>query len=284
VPALIGFDKVSAVDVTVVRGRLPAAADEVALGARTAAEKNLALGDKVAVGGYEVASRRATVSAIVVLPALGPFQADRAAPGRGILIPEAMLEQSVVSKVVTFVGIDLEPGVDRPAALAHLRDQIGRWDPTGYPVLRYSKPIRPPEIINARSVRVAPLLVGGLLIFAATIGLAVAIVISVRARRREMAVLRTLGFTSRQLRVSVRVQALAMMLGGFVVGAPIGIAVGRIAWRAFASGLGVATVTSTPIAWVIATGIGSAVIAALAAAGPARLAARTKAAVTLRAE
>ena len=99
-----------------------------------------------------------------------------------------------------------------------------------------------------------------------------------------MAVLRTLGFTSRQLRVSVRVQALAMMLGGFVVGAPLGIAVGRIAWRAFASELGVVSVVSTPIAWIVLTGVGGAVIAALAAAGPARLAARTKPAVMLRAE
>jgi ABC-type antimicrobial peptide transport system permease subunit len=99
-----------------------------------------------------------------------------------------------------------------------------------------------------------------------------------------MAVLRTLGFTSRQLRVSVRVQALAMMLGGFVVGAPVGIAVGRIAWRVFASQLGVVTVTSTPVVWIVVAAVGGAVIAALAAAAPARLAARMKPAVTLRAE
>lgn len=284
VPALYTVDKRSTLDVPIIRGRLPIAADEVALGSRTAAELHLALGDKVTVAGFEVASRRATVTAIVVLPSLGPFQADRAAPGRGILIPEAMVKKLSVRRGVAFVGIELAPGVDRTAALAGLRDEIGPWDPTGYPVLRYSNPIRPPEIINARSVRVAPLLVGGLLVFAATIGLAVAIVISVRARRREMAVLRTLGFTSRQLRVSVRVQALAMMLGGFVVGAPIGIAVGHIAWRAFASELGVVTVTSTPVGWIVATGVGGAVIAALAAARPARVAALTKPAVTLRAE
>ncbi len=283
VPALYTVDQRS-LDVPVIRGRLPVAADEVALGSRTAAEHHLGLGDKVTVAGFEVASRRATVTAIVVLPSLGPFQADRAAPGRGILIPEAMVNKLSVRKGVTFVGITLDPGVDRTTALAGLRDEIGPWDPTGYPVLRYSNPIRPPEIINARSVRVAPLLVGGLLVFAATIGLAVAIVISVRARRREMAVLRTLGFTSRQLRVSVRVQALAMMFGGFVVGAPIGIAVGHIAWRAFASELGVVTVTSTPVRRVVATGVGGAAIAALAAARPARVAALTKPAVTLRAE
>ena len=280
VPALIGYDKASDVDTTIVRGKLPAAADEVALGTRTAADFNLEVGDKVTVSGYEIAPGRATVTGIVVLPSLGPFQADRTAPGRGIFIPQAMLEPSVVPKSVTFVGIDLGPGVKHTAALRGLRDEIGTWDPTGYPVLRYSKPIRPPEIINARSVRAAPLLVGGLLVLAATIGLAVAIVISVRARRRELAVLRTLGFTSRQLRISVRIQALAMMLGGFVVGAPIGIAIGRILWQAFASELGVLTDPTTPIVWIVATGVGGAVVAALAAAGPARVAAGTKPAVT----
>jgi ABC-type antimicrobial peptide transport system permease subunit len=151
-------------------------------------------------------------------------------------------------------------------------------------VARFTKPVRPAEIINARAVRSAPLLVGGLLVIAATVGLAAAVIISVRVRRREMAVLRTLGFTGRQLRVSVKVQALAMMLGGFVVGAPLGVAMGRIAWQAFASRLGVVTASSTPIGWIIATGAGAALVAMLAAAGPARVAGRTNPAVALRSE
>jgi hypothetical protein len=195
-----------------------------------------------------------------------------------------MVKKAIVPRTVTFVGIELDRGVDRAVAMRALRDHIGPWDPTGYPVLRYSEPIRPPEIINARSVRIAPLLVGGLLVFAAVVGLAVAIVISVRSRRREMAVLRTLGFTSRQLRVSVRVQALAMMLGGMLVGVPIGLAVGRVAWRAFASELGVVTAPSTPVWGIVATVFGGAVVAALAAAGPARVAAGTRPVELLRAE
>ena len=165
---------------------------------------------------------------------------------------------------MTFVGIALAPGVDALAALAHLRDQIGPWDPTGYPVLRYSKPIRPPEIINARSVALP--FVGGLLVLAATIGLAVAIVISVRARRRRWRCCDLGVHQPATARVSVG-QALAMMLGGFVVGAPLGIAVGRLAWRAFASPLGVVTVTSTPIVWVVRYRSRRHDVAALAAAG-----------------
>jgi hypothetical protein len=74
------------------------------------------------------------------------------------------------------------------------------------------------------------------------------------------------------------------MLGGFVVGAPLGVAVGRTAWRAFASQLGVTTAASTPTAWIIATATGAALVALVAAAGPARVAARTGPAVPLRSE
>jgi ABC-type antimicrobial peptide transport system permease subunit len=82
----------------------------------------------------------------------------------------------------------------------------------------------------------------------------------------------------------VRVQAIAMMLGSFVVGAPIGIIIGRVAWRTFASRLGVVTNPSTPIWWILATAAVAMLIALLAAAGPARIAARSEPATLLRAE
>jgi ABC-type antimicrobial peptide transport system permease subunit len=158
------------------------------------------------------------------------------------------------------------------------------WVPPNTAIARFTKPVRPAEIINARSLRSAPLFVGGLLVVAATVGLGVAIIISVRARRREMAILQTLGFTGRQLRGSVRVQALAMMFGGFVVGAPLGIVIGRTAWRAFATRLGVAPTTTIPMGWIALTAVGAAAVALLAASGPARGAARAKPSVSLRSE
>jgi putative ABC transport system permease protein len=284
VPSVFSFDRVSTIDVAVVEGHLPTAADEVALGARTAAEHGLRIGDEVTVAGYEVSSRRATVKGIVVLPALGPFQADRAAPGEGMLIPQAMIKKSTDTGTVSFVGIEIAPGADRKATVARIRHESGSWVPPNVAVARYANPVRPAEIIDAHSVRNAPLLVGGLLAVAATVGLAAGIVISVRSRRHEMAVLRTLGFTGRQLRSSVRVQGLAMMFGGFVVGAPLGVAFGRFAWRAFASRLGVVPAASTPIGWIVATAAGAALVAVFAAAGPARVAARTKPAARLRSE
>jgi len=69
-----------------------------------------------------------------------------------------------------------------------------------------------------------------------------------------------------------------------ILGIPLGLIVGRVAWRAFASELGVRTASTTPVSWIVATGVGAAVIALLAASRPARVAAGTKPTVPLRSE
>jgi hypothetical protein len=284
IPAVFSFDRESRVDITMVEGRLPTAADEVAVGARTAADHGLGLGDHVTVSGPEIGTLRATISGVVVLPSLGPLLADRVAPGRGLLLPEAALPTPVARTAATFVGMSIAKSADARAVLARVGKSLGAGRSSNHSVTLLSKPVRPPEIINARSARVTPLLVGGLLVVAATIGLAVGIIASVRARRRELAILRALGFTGRQLRTSVRVQALATTFGGVVVGIPLGIIIGRVAWRAFASELGVGTASTTPVLWIVATGVGAAVVALLAASRPARVAAGTKPTAPLRSE
>ncbi|HEY2331943.1 MAG TPA: FtsX-like permease family protein [Acidimicrobiales bacterium] len=275
VPSVLAFDTSSDVDIAVVQGRLPRADGEVALGARTAAERGIAVGDSVKVTGYEVPARSATVTGLVVLPALGPFRADRTAPGIGMLVPEAMLDREQLPQLVSFVGIGLRPGTDRAAAFASLRAEFATWDDSELTTFDLAGPIRPAEIIDARSMRVSPLLVGGLLVAGATIGLAIGIAMSVRARRRDLGVLRVLGFTGRQLRGSVLVQAVASVAGGVVVGVPVGVVVGRLAWQGFASRLGVVTEPSTPVLWIAVTAVGAIVVALAAAALPARSAARS---------
>jgi hypothetical protein len=284
VPAVLGFDRSSTVDIAVVKGRLPAARDEIALGARTAAEHGVSVGDTVKVAGYEVQARSATVTGTVVLPALGPFRADRTAPGLGILVPQAMLDPKQAPVLATFVGIKLQPDTDRGTALAELRSAFRSWDRKAIVTFDFADPVRPAEIIDARSMRNAPMLVGGLLVVGATVGLGVGIAMSVRARRRDLAILRVLGFTRRQLRDSVLVQAFANVTGSVIVGMPVGLALGRVAWRAFASRLGVVTHPSMPLGWLVGTALGAGAVALVAAAVPARAAARTQATVALRSD
>jgi ABC-type lipoprotein release transport system permease subunit len=54
---------------------------------------------------------------------------------------------------------------------------------------------------------------------------------AVRRRRRELAVLRTLGLTGRQTRLVVLTQASVLAVIGLALGIPLGLAIGRALWR-----------------------------------------------------
>lgn len=282
VVSVIGFDQASDVDLTLVEGALPRRENQVALARGTAADLGVGVGDDVELGGDVLTSNRATVTGIVVLPALGPVLADRTGPGTGMLLPASALADEAAAAAFTFMGVDLVPGADVEPFLADLRDEFPAWDPFGQAALEFAAPVQPPEIINAESMRAVPLLVGVLLMATAVTGLVVAVAVSVRARRRELAILRALGFIDRQLRTSVRVQSVATMVGALVIGVPLGIAVGRFVWRLFAIELGVVTETSMSAPWIVGTVAGALVVSIVAAAVPARVAARTHPAVALR--
>ena len=283
-PTLIALGGSSDVDLGVVEGRLPSGAREVALGTRTASDRGVEVGDTVRLGGEGVTTRRARVTGLVVLPTLGPYGSDRAAPGDGMLVPAAAFDRGFVNGIITFAGVDLRSGAPGPREAARLTREYQRWDTNGYLPFFYAAPVRPAEIDDAESMQGIPLLVGGLLVVATVIGLAVAIVISVRGRRRELAMLRALGFDARQVRTSVRVQSLATVLPAIAIGVPGGIVLGRFLWQSFASELGVLQTVSMPVQWVVATIVGTVVVALVASAVPARVAARIAPGAALRAE
>ena len=126
--------------------------------------------------------------------------------------------------------------------------------------------------------------IGGFVAVAATAGIGYALVTAVRRRRRELAVLKTLGFRRRQIRATVGWQASTVTMVGLVIGIPLGIVVGRFAWRLVADGLGVSTATSVPALAVIALVPAALILVDFIAALPARAAARTRPAVVLRSE
>ena len=56
------------------------------------------------------------------------------------------------------------------------------------------------------------------------------LIASVRRRRRDLALLKTLGFTERQLAATVAWHATTAVAIGVVFGVPLGVAVGRWLW------------------------------------------------------
>ena len=93
---------------------------------------------------------------------------------------------------------------------------------------------RPAEIVNYRSMGATPtVLVSGLAV-GAVVALGLTLVASVRRRRRDLALLKTLGFTRRQLAATVAWQASLVAVIGTIVGAPLGVVLGRWLWVLFA--------------------------------------------------
>jgi ABC-type antimicrobial peptide transport system permease subunit len=106
----------------------------------------------------------------------------------------------------------------------------------------------------------------------------------VARRRTETGLLKVLGFVRRQVAGAVCWQATTVALAGIAVGAPAGIAVGRLLWRVFATNFGVVPVAVVPPLLVGVLVAGVVIAANLLAAVPALLAARVHPGRLLRAE
>jgi hypothetical protein len=145
-------------------------------------------------------------------------------------------------------------------------------------------PVTPTSLVNFGEAVNFPLILGVILAVFGAATLTHLLVVSVGRRRREMGLLKALGFVSRQVGATVYWQATTVTLVGLVIGVPIGVALGRVIWRAFALNIGV---VPEP---VVDAGLISALVAAVLAGafvlaiGPAVAAARSRPSRLLRAE
>jgi hypothetical protein len=143
---------------------------------------------------------------------------------------------------------------------------------------------RPAEILNYGSLGTTPLLLGATLAVGAATALGITLVTSVRRRRHDLAILKTLGFTREQLALAVAVQAGVAAVIGCAVGIPVGIALGRVLWDLFAREISAVPAPTVPGGTIVVIGVLALALAVLVAMIPGRLAARTPTSQLLRAE
>jgi ABC-type antimicrobial peptide transport system permease subunit len=142
----------------------------------------------------------------------------------------------------------------------------------------------PRELQALSDVSGLPALLGALLVLLAVAALAHTLISSVRRRRRELAVLRTMGFVRRQVWLAVFWQTATLVAIALVVGIPLGALLGRFAWNVFAEDLG--AISGAQVAWVpfLLTIPAALLLAGIVAAVPAWMAGRMRPSVALRAE
>jgi hypothetical protein len=145
-------------------------------------------------------------------------------------------------------------------------------------------PITPTSLVNFGEAVNFPLIFGGVLALSGAATLVHLLVVSVSRRRREIGLLKALGFVNRQIVASVAWQATALVAVGIVVGVPLGIVIGREVWSAFANNLGVVPVSVVQPWLLAAIVLGTVGVANLLAVVPALVARRSKPQQLLRAQ
>jgi len=139
-----------------------------------------------------------------------------------------------------------------------------------------SRPTTPLSLINFGGAVNFPLILGLMLALFGAATLMHLLVVSVIRRRREMGLLKAIGFVNGQIGASVLWQATAVALVGIVVGVPLGIVLGRVIWNAFATNLGAVPLPTVPASTIMALALGVLVVANLLAVVPAFASARTQ--------
>jgi ABC-type lipoprotein release transport system permease subunit len=143
---------------------------------------------------------------------------------------------------------------------------------------------RPAEIVNYKTIGITPTLLVSGLALGAIAALALTLLASVRQRRRDLALLKTIGFVRRQLAAAVAWQATVAAVVGIAVGMPLGVIAGRWLWTLFAEQIYAVPYPTVPVLSLVLVGVGTLVLANVIAAVPARTAARTPTAFLLRSE
>lgn len=310
IPFLIG-DTHPAVSPPILSGHTVDKKNQIVLGGATMAALHEHLGGTVifSYGAPKdapiyVPPTRLTIVGTATMPAVGFASAvsDHTSMGTGALLsndalPESFLE-AMNSPDPTLNGpnlalVRLRSGVDAAAGRANLQRIAGAANrafaevPDGGgsgDTIAVVGVQRPAEIVNYRTIGATPaLLVSGLALGAVS-GLALTLVASVRRRRRDLALLKSLGFTQRQLGAAVAWQASVNAVVGIAIGVPVGIIVGRWLWVLFARQIYAVPEPTVPVVSVILVAVAALALANVVAAVPARIAARTPTALMLMAE
>ena len=277
---------------------------ELVLGPATLAQLRQRVGDTVtlASGSFHV---RLTIAGTATMPAIGGVLSVHTSMSTGALFSTAILPGGAGSGPFgpllsgpNAILIRLRPGVSQAAGLRSMQAISGQLTGTlnsprveaasgGFSVADAVDLLgaqRPAEIVNYRTMGAMPAVLAGGLAAGAVAALGLTLVASVRRRRRDFALLKTLGFTRRQLAGAVAWQSSAIALTGLVIGVPLGVAAGRWLWLAFANQLSAVPDPVVPAASIGLAALAALVLANLVAALPGRAAACTPPGLLLRTE
>ena len=255
-----------------VDGRLPTGDEDIALGVTTMHQVGAHVGSIVRVTVQRPTGGSRTVPFHVVGTASFPSETGSGGLGTGSAFTLAGYLNAVCPPGRDVIGcrraftasenfVVLARATSSPKGQADIARYVARDSAT--------KPIVPTSLVNFGEAVNFPLILGCVLALFGVATLLHLLVVSVVRRRREMGVLKALGFVNLQVGATVLWQATTVAVVGVVVGVPLGIVVGRLVWNAFATNLGAVPVPAVPGLTIAALAVGVLVVANVLAVIPA---------------
>ena len=310
IPFLFG-DSRAAVTPPILSGHAVDKRNQIVLGGATLAQLHKHLGDTVSFSygtrkdaPIYIPPTKLVIVGTATMPAVGCASviSDHTSMGTGAILSQAVIppafRKAMNSPDPTLNGpnlalVRLRAGISPAAGRANLQriavaaNKAFAEVPDNGGAGNYVDVVgvqRPAEIVDYRTIGATPgLLVSGLAL-GAVAALALTLVASVRQRRRDLALLKTMGFTQRQLAAAVAWHASVAALVGIVVGVPVGVVVGRWLWDLFAQQIYAVPEPTVPVSSLLLIAVGTFVLANIVAAIHGRIAAHTPTASMLRGE
>ncbi|HEX2785339.1 MAG TPA: FtsX-like permease family protein [Ilumatobacteraceae bacterium] len=209
----------------VLAGRAPERSNEIALGTATMRELALHVGDEVNASGA-CGSNRLTVTGRAIVPIVGGDT-----PDEGAVTTLKVFDQMCADQVIA--DIDTTPRL-----LVRVRDTAAsdslaaELTAQGFFIEELRRPSSVAVLVGISAVT---------LLLAAMVGalgaavIAYSLIVCVRRRGKELAVLRAIGHRPVQSGAILSTQALAVVIIAITLGVPLGILVGRMVWVAIAT-------------------------------------------------
>ena len=217
----------------VVDGRVPVSDDEVAVSLAKANRDDARIGDTISLDPPEGSG---PMTKKIVGVVIGP-------PIDGVA-RELLLTPAAIGELGHGVGeynvVRFDPGSDAASLQARLTELGFRFTPSTFPQA-------PGEVTQFQSLRTVFLSATALVVLLGAAGLVHVLAISTRRRRRDLALLRALGFERRDVRRTLSTQAVVTALVGVGVGVPLGIVTARFAWRLTVRHLGIVDTVPLPL-------------------------------------
>ena len=216
----------------------PAGPGQIVLGPATLAQLHKRVGDVVTVDNGGGGRFRLRIAGTATLPSLGIHRhpAHRDGRRRGAPVPA---RPGAERRQPERHSPTLRPGANAP----------GRARPAEAGPVAKGGQVFPSAPGRDRQLPVDgnhPVYLAAALAAGAVSPLWLTLLASVRRRRTELALLKTLGFTRRQLAAAVAWQSTTAVAAGTVVGVPLGIALGRFLWDLFARQISVVPEPTIP--------------------------------------